>query len=183
MAKTPKVKKREVKVNSRAARRGASPAPKDAEVKATTTETDYKPWLHTPQGAGISKKKKTKTLTRQQRARQERGLEKAAAIGGKLEKKVADSTNRGRKVDARRADWEELNEKIAGKKLKKESKSKAMKSEDTGAPKPMEDVVIMADSMHAPPAEMTGVDVPDTLAGSQLSVGQGDEWEDVDEVT
>ncbi|EGP89869.1 unnamed protein product [Zymoseptoria tritici ST99CH_1A5] len=180
MAKTPKVKKREVKVNSRAARRGASPAPKDAEVKATTTETDYKPWLHTPQGAGISKKKKTKTLTRQQRARQERGLEKAAAIGGKLEKKVADSTNRGRKVDARRADWEELNEKIAGKKLKKESKSKAMKSEDTGAPKPMEDVVIMADSMHAPPSR---VDVPDTLAGSQLSVGQGDEWEDVDEVT
>jgi ribosomal protein S13 len=180
----------EVKVNSRAARRGSSPAPKDDKAKSTVTETEYKPWLHTPQGAGISKKKKSKTLTRQQRARQQSAVEKADAIGGKLEKKVADSTNRGRKVDARRADWEELNDKIAGKKAKKEAKSKVVAKElDVGAAKPMEDVVVaadfMADSMHAPrPVAQAGpaAEGMASTTGGQLSVAQTDDWEDVDEV-
>lgn len=129
--------------------------------------------MHTPQGAGITKKKKTKTLTRQQAVRQQRALEKADAITNKLEKKVADSTNRGRKVDARRADWEELNDKIAGKKKSKKEKviEKAVQDADV---KPMDGVVV-ADVM---------ANVPDQVEGAAAveAADQGD-WEDVDEVT
>ncbi|CZT23468.1 uncharacterized protein RCC_09182 [Ramularia collo-cygni] len=174
MAKTPKTKKREISANSRAARRGASPVvlPKGSASKGAGEESDYKPWLHTPTGAGITKKKKTKTLTRQQRVRQQKGSEKADAITNKLEKKVADSTNRGRKVDARRADWEELNDKIAGKKKSKKEKALEKAVEEAGA-KPMEDVVV-ADVMATVPDKVTE-------AGVVEGADQGD-WEDVDEV-
>lgn len=104
--------------------------------------------------------------------RQQRGLEKADAITNKLEKKVADSTNRGRKVDARRAEWEELNDKIAGKKKsKKDVAAKAAEKlgEDAAGVKPMEDVVV-ADVMAG---------VPDQVAGAAAEEG---DWEDVDEV-
>jgi hypothetical protein len=71
-------------------------------------EKDYKPWLHSPQNAGVGKKK-TKQLTRQQKVRQQRGMEKADMTEAKLEKKVEDSKSRARRVQARRADWEDLN--------------------------------------------------------------------------
>jgi hypothetical protein len=80
-----------------------------------TEEPDYKPWLHSAQNAGISKKKKTKQLTRQQKLRQQRGLENAERNLDKHEKKVADSKTRGKKVQARRMEWEDLNERIVGK--------------------------------------------------------------------
>jgi hypothetical protein len=77
----------------------------------TVVETDYKPWLHSPQNAGIGKKK-TKQLTRQQKLRQQRGMEKADVNEAKLEKKIEDSKSRARRVQARAADWEDMNEKI-----------------------------------------------------------------------
>lgn len=90
-----------------------------------------------------------------------------------MEKKVADSTHRGRKVDARRAEWEELNDKIAGKKKSKKDKALEKAVEEAGV-KPMEDVVV-ADVM---------ANVPDQAEGTNAVEGadQGD-WEDVDEVT
>lgn len=72
--------------------------------------------MYRTQNAGITKKKKMpKQLTRQQKLRQQRGLENAERNIDKHEKKVADSKNRGRKVQARRKEWEELNEKLEGK--------------------------------------------------------------------
>jgi hypothetical protein len=102
-------------------------------VKAPTEETEYKPWLHSAQNAGISKKKKNKQLTRQQKLRQQRGLENAERNMDKHEKKVADSKTRGKKVQARRTEWEELNDKIVGKENrgheggKKDEKTKGAK--------------------------------------------------------
>ncbi|KAK3721557.1 hypothetical protein LTR37_003113 [Vermiconidia calcicola] len=128
MAKTPKVKKREVSFHSRAARRGAtSPPPKDLEVKPPTNETEYKPWLHNAQNAGISKKKKSKPLSRQQRQRQQKGLEHGERNVDRMEKKVADSKTRGRKVQARRTEWEELNDRIVGKENREKEDAKRVK--------------------------------------------------------
>ena len=113
MAKVAKPKKREPTIHSRAHRRNASPPPKDLAVKAPTStaeeETDYKPWLHSAQNAGVSKKKKKKQMSRQQKARQAKAMEKADANMDKLATKVKDSKARGRRVQARRAEWEELN--------------------------------------------------------------------------
>lgn len=111
MGKVGKVKKREPTIHSRAHRRNASPPPKDLAVKAPAAadETEYKPWLHNAQNAGISKKKKSKQMTRQQKVRRERALERADANLDKLATKVDQSKARGRKVQARRAEWEELN--------------------------------------------------------------------------
>lgn len=80
-------------------------------------ETEYKPWLHTVQNAGVTKRKKAKQLTRQQKVRQQRALEKADAVVDKLDRKVANSKARSKKVQARAKDWDELNEEF-GKKSK-----------------------------------------------------------------
>ena len=114
MAKVSKPQRREPSIHSRAHRRNASPPPKDLAVQAPAESSDYKPWLHNAQNAGISKKKKTKQLSRQQKLRQQRAVEKADANLDKLATKVKDSKARGRKVQARRVEWEELNEKGAG---------------------------------------------------------------------
>jgi hypothetical protein len=97
-------------------------------VKAPTEETEYKPWLHSAQNAGVSKKKKNKQLTRQQKLRQQRGLENAERNLDRHEKKVADSKTRGKRVQDRRTEWEELNDKIVGKEGgKKDEKKKDAK--------------------------------------------------------
>ncbi|KAF2859114.1 hypothetical protein K470DRAFT_200493, partial [Piedraia hortae CBS 480.64] len=74
--------------------------------------TEYKPWLHSAsQTNGISRKR-SKNLTRHQKLRHERMLEKAGINVLKLEKKVADSQAKGRRTHRRRHDWELLNESI-----------------------------------------------------------------------
>ncbi|KAF2161417.1 hypothetical protein M409DRAFT_28149 [Zasmidium cellare ATCC 36951] len=138
--KTPKVKKREVSVHSRAARRGKEPPSKDLSVKTPTEESDYKPWMHSAQNAGISKKKKSKTQTHAQRMRQEKALEKAEQIASRLEKKVGDSKKKSKKVQARAADWEELNGKLGPMKEEKKAVKKTGKVGDAG--RAMEDVVL-----------------------------------------
>jgi len=112
-----------VSLRSRAARRGEEPPAKDLVAKKTAApaeETDYKPWLHSAQNAGISKKPKAKQLTRQQKVRQQKALEKADANVDKLERKVADSKARAKRVKARAKEWEELNVE-AGEKAEKGS--------------------------------------------------------------
>ena len=133
----------EVSIHSRAARRGASPPPKDLKTKsAPAEESEYKPWLHNAQNAGVSKKKKTKNLSHQQRLRQQRALDKADANVDKLEKKVADSKSRGKKVNARRMDWEELNEKLEGKRRAEEAKNAAEKEKKQNQAMPGQDEVL-----------------------------------------
>lgn len=87
-------------------------------MKAPENETEYKPWLHNAQSAGISKKKKAKPLTRQQKVRQQRAFEKADVHVNKLERKIADSKARGKKLQGRSKDWDELNEETVTKKSK-----------------------------------------------------------------
>ncbi|KAI7606524.1 hypothetical protein KC319_g21467, partial [Hortaea werneckii] len=58
------------------------------------------------------KKKKSKQLSRQQKQRQQKALEKADVNVDKLQSRIADSKARGKRVQARRKDWEELNENL-----------------------------------------------------------------------
>lgn len=156
--KTPKVKKRgllhfeitrtaqylpfrtEVSLHSRAARRGQEPPAKDLAVKATAEETEYKPWMHSAQNGGIQKKKKGKTLTHAQRMRQQKALEKADAIASRLETKVDKSKKKSKTIQARAADWEELNGKLGL--VKGEAKDVKKTGKDVGAGQAMEDVVL-----------------------------------------
>lgn len=45
----------------------------------------------------------------------------------RMEKKVADSKTRGRKVQARRTEWEELNDRIVGKENREKEDAKRVK--------------------------------------------------------
>lgn len=103
----------EVSVHSRAARREE---PKTEVAKGATVESDYKPWLHSTQSGAIQKKPKKKVLTRAQKARQQKGIEKAEQDAEKLEKKIADSKKSAKNIKARAADWDDLNEDVVAKK-------------------------------------------------------------------
>ncbi len=97
MAKTAKLKRAaKPSTHSRASRRASSPALEGNLDKSLTNAlrpSNPKPQILAPQtGAGISKptkKKGGKILKRKQKLRLEHGKEKAEAVNGKLEKKVA----------------------------------------------------------------------------------------------
>lgn len=118
----------EISLHSRAARRGASPPAKQSGGKAPVEETEYKPWLHSAQNTGISKRKTPKQLSRQQKVRQQKALEKADIAIDKLMKKVADSNARDKKAQGRRKDWDELNQKISNNKLREGEMANAVQS-------------------------------------------------------
>lgn len=108
----------ETNVHSRAARRAVSPSI-DLDKSITTApraaSPESKPKLPTPnvlaaKSAGITKKTKSKPLKRQQRLRQQKGIERAEDVLDKMELKVQKSVGRERKVKERRKGWEEVNE-------------------------------------------------------------------------
>ncbi|KAK3632895.1 hypothetical protein LTR56_016074 [Elasticomyces elasticus] len=186
MAKTPKVKKREVSFRSRAARRGASPPVKDApaNAKPAVKETEYKPWLHNAQNAGISKKQKVKPLKRQQKVRQAKAMEKADAVVDKLERKVADSKARSKRIQSRAKAWEELNEQAVLKKTVIEAK---VEEDATAAAEKDEDEVKM-DDVTEPEPENTietteDVNVDPAPASNAAASTEADVEVEVDEVT
>ncbi|PNS19336.1 hypothetical protein CAC42_2513 [Sphaceloma murrayae] len=121
MARPVKTKKvHKVSLHSRAARRETSPSLNvDKSILNAEPPTKEKAVNHASIYAGISKKKKGKPLTRQQRLRQEKGMERAEQNLDKLSKKVADSHFREKKVKTRNAAWEELNEKVMPKPAEK----------------------------------------------------------------
>ncbi|KAJ5489129.1 hypothetical protein N7539_004019 [Penicillium diatomitis] len=106
--------------NTRAARRGASPSV-DIDRSLTnlprveTSSSAQSPSLSIDRlNAGISKKKKdNKRLTKAQRLRQQKGMERAEAVMDQLETKKAKSINRARTIHERRADWADMNKKSA----------------------------------------------------------------------
>ncbi|THX88458.1 hypothetical protein D6D04_00423 [Aureobasidium pullulans] len=130
MAKATKAKARPVSTRSRAARREASPGI-DLDKSITSEKTTKEPseWTSGAHDAGISKKKKQKNMTRAQRVRKEKGLERAEANMDVLHTKKAKSFVRARRIDDRRvrilfrlnqprnrtnhaqANWETLNDK------------------------------------------------------------------------
>ncbi|RMJ22316.1 hypothetical protein PHISP_06813 [Aspergillus sp. HF37] len=100
--------------HSRAARRESSPSV-DIDKSLTSLpriESDVQrdSVLAERVNAGVTKKKpKQKSKSRTQRLRQEKGSERAEIVMDQLEKKVAGSVKRGKTVNARRADWDNLN--------------------------------------------------------------------------
>ncbi|KAG0161276.1 hypothetical protein PDIDSM_8810 [Penicillium digitatum] len=76
---------------SRAARRAASPS------------LDLRPLT--------KKQKKNDKLSRAQRLRQQKGMDRAEAVMDQLEIKKCKSVARGKTVNSRRADWEDTNRK------------------------------------------------------------------------
>ncbi|OAG23449.1 hypothetical protein CC77DRAFT_1092776 [Alternaria alternata] len=121
MAKTAKVKKRPVTIHSRAARRAASPSlnlDKSAQKPANTTRdsaspsrpSQANPHALKAKDAGIQKKQKKDTkMTRAQRLRYQKGLERAEENMDKLEKKRAKSVGKSKKIVERAKGWENVN--------------------------------------------------------------------------
>ncbi|KAI9687775.1 MAG: hypothetical protein M1822_001855 [Bathelium mastoideum] len=137
MAKTPKLKRRPVSLRSRAARRGTS-----SSINTDKSLKDIEPpeeTAHSPanvlgiRDGGITKKWKQKNLSRQQRLRQEKGIERADRNQDKLGKRVASSVEKAKRVKARRANWDDLNVTITKQKQSTGSKklSKDMEDEPT----------------------------------------------------
>ncbi|KAF7586035.1 hypothetical protein BBP40_009652 [Aspergillus hancockii] len=101
--------------HSRAARRAASPS-LDVDKSLTSlpraqeTTLQRDSVLSDRANAGVSKKQsKPKAMSRVQRARQQKGIERAEMVLDQLEKKVEKSVKREKNVKARRGDWEDLN--------------------------------------------------------------------------
>ncbi|KAH4153895.1 hypothetical protein HBI55_209450 [Parastagonospora nodorum] len=125
MAKTAKIKKREVTVHSRAARRAASPSiDLEKKLKQTTRDStspsrpsQVKPHALAAQNGGIQKKQKKGNMTRAQRLRHQKGLERAADVMDKRQVKVVKSLGKERNIKERSKGWEDVNGD--GKKRKK----------------------------------------------------------------
>ncbi|KAJ5098697.1 hypothetical protein N7532_005698 [Penicillium argentinense] len=98
--------------NSRAARRAVSPVDKSlvALPRAESPTTERPTILAERVNAGVQKKKKAnKKITRAQRLRQEKGMERAENVLDQLEIKKAKSINRAKNIKTRRAEWEDTN--------------------------------------------------------------------------
>ncbi|QIW94518.1 hypothetical protein AMS68_000036 [Peltaster fructicola] len=122
MAKIAKPKKREASVHSRAYRRNATPPTEVANKPGKNTADENEHWMYNAQNAGVHKKTKTrKGATRQQHARHAKALEKADRNSAVLENKVAKSKLRGKQIQARAKDWDELNEELVVKVDKKDT--------------------------------------------------------------
>ncbi|KAI4629307.1 uncharacterized protein J4E87_003571 [Alternaria ethzedia] len=121
MAKTAKVKKRPVSIHSRTARRAVSPSlnlDKAAQKPAHTTRdsaspsrpSKVNPHALAAKDAGIQKKRKKGTnMTRAQRLRYEKGLDRAEENMEKLEKKRMKSVGKEQKIKDRAKQWEDVN--------------------------------------------------------------------------
>lgn len=105
MAKVAKSKKtRAVSVHSRAARRAASPsAGIDRSLENASGPEDEKlsKKFLSPHAGGVTKKKKSKPMTRQQRVRQEKGMQRAEADLDKLATKVTKSHKKAKNIKSR----------------------------------------------------------------------------------
>ncbi|KAI2789982.1 hypothetical protein POX_d05483 [Penicillium oxalicum] len=103
--------------NSRAARRGASPSVDLDKSLASLPRVESSTVQRTSllidrSNSGIQKKKKdNKRMTKAQRQRQMKGMERAEAVMDQLETKKAKSLNRAKTIHERRADWADMNKK------------------------------------------------------------------------
>ncbi|KAJ5952565.1 Ribosome biogenesis protein Alb1 [Penicillium vulpinum] len=99
---------------SRAARRAASPS-LDLDKSVTSLprveSPNTRPSILADRSAGVQKKNKNDKASRNQRLRHQKGMERAEAVMDQLEIKKAKSVARGKTVNSRRADWEDMNRK------------------------------------------------------------------------
>lgn len=104
-------------MHSRAARRAASPSiDLDKKLKQTTRDSaspsrpsQVKPHALAAQNAGIQKKAKKGNMTRAQRLRHQKGLERAADILDKRQVKVVKSLGKEKNIKERSKGWEDVN--------------------------------------------------------------------------
>ncbi|EED22901.1 conserved hypothetical protein [Talaromyces stipitatus ATCC 10500] len=118
MGRTGKLKNKSTSVHSRAARRGTSPTEVDKSLESmprVEAPTKSHSVLAAHGNAGVLKKKaKNKKLTRSQRLRQQKGIERGEMIFDRLETKVEKAKSSYSKiVSARKVQWEDLNGKHA----------------------------------------------------------------------
>lgn len=117
--------------HSRAARRAASPSIPVPEVKRTRSTSpkpsEAKHHVLSTQNAGISKRKNTK-MTRAQRVRAEKAMERAADDMDKWEKKKAKSIEKARGIKERAKVWDDINGESVS--VVKKGKSFAALAED-----------------------------------------------------
>ncbi|KAF2111457.1 Alb1-domain-containing protein, partial [Lophiotrema nucula] len=114
MAKTAKIKKRQVTVHSRAARRASSPTPKNLIPNTRTPspppKVAPKPHVLAAKSSGVQKRQKNKPMKRGQRMRLEKSMSKAEDVLEKLEVKVKRSVGKEQLIKERAKGWEEVNE-------------------------------------------------------------------------
>nr|POF21089.1 hypothetical protein CFP56_66503 [Quercus suber] len=133
--------------------------------------------------AGISKRKKTKQLTRQQRERHERGLANAERNLDKHEKKVAGSKARARRVDERRAAWEDLNTKTAvADEAEAKKISKTLKASNVIAKSNVDTPEATLPTEAAESADAASHNMVEEL-GQPATIPVVGEEEDIDEIT
>ncbi|KAJ5713073.1 uncharacterized protein N7483_010254 [Penicillium malachiteum] len=104
--------------NTRAARRAASPSLEldrslRSAPRAESPTAERPSVLAERRTSGIQKKQKGKKMTRAQRLRQQKGMDRAEAVLDQLEIKKAKSVGRAKSVKERSADWEALNTKAS----------------------------------------------------------------------
>ncbi|KAL4901666.1 hypothetical protein BDW74DRAFT_72205 [Aspergillus multicolor] len=139
--------------HSRAARRAASPSVDLDKSLANLPRPEDTPLpresvLADRAKAGVTKKQsKPKALSRAQRARQQKGLERAEAVMDQHEIKLAKSNNRAKAVKNRRADWSDLNGKA--------SKFAALAEADNGDDDAMVDVPAASSKPKTRSAQVT----------------------------
>ncbi|MCJ1284056.1 hypothetical protein MMC26_003387 [Xylographa opegraphella] len=149
-------------IHSRAAKRASSPSINlDKSLKGVkspnTGSASHPSVLSVHNGAGIVKRKgKGKSLSRQQRLRHEKGMERAEAVIDKKEKKVERSAIKGKAVKERSAAWDELNGKVHDKRTKPIPKEE---DEDGWEDEEMQ----VEDAVASPLAETTAVLSPEHI--------------------
>ncbi|KAL2048206.1 hypothetical protein N7G274_000117 [Stereocaulon virgatum] len=138
MAKTAKLKKsnKSPSTHSRASRRASSPSlnldKSLTSLKAPSRTKSNFLAPHANDGVTKSKKKGGKILKRKQKLRSEQGREKAEAVMEKMEKKVERAGERREGMKGRNANWDELNDKIAGRKGRRKMATTTDDNEDDG---------------------------------------------------
>lgn len=78
-------------------------------MKDAPRASDATPVLAPYHGAGVHKKTKNKRLSRTQRIRHDRGIQRGQEVQDQMQVKVADAKSRLRQRQGRRALWEDIN--------------------------------------------------------------------------
>ncbi|KAJ5101960.1 hypothetical protein NUU61_004182 [Penicillium alfredii] len=170
-------KNRPASQNSRAARRAVSPG-LNVDKSLTSLPRASSPTVQRPSilaersNAGIQKKQsKGKRISRAQRLRQEKGMERAEAVSDQLQIKKAKSVARAKNVKARRADWEDTNQKSSMfAALQQDQESEGEASDDAMA----EDTVPSTSTANAAVSQPTPV-VANPVAEDPATVDEDDE--------
>ena len=155
---------------SRAAKRATSPSiDLDKSLRDAPRRSDTNLILGVSARSGVTKpKRKQKPMTKGQRRRQVKGLERAEVVQDQLKKKVIGSQSREKKRNSRRAIWEEINSAVgkdAGKSIVTSVEINERPDEDEWED---EDVAQNGDDTEM--KVLDGVHVPADVAGTKLVV-------------